>query len=193
MGKLIGYARVSTKQQATDRQEVDLLAAGVRRDDLYVDHGVSGARVSRPEFDRALAAIQDGDGASGGLRALSKNAPVDRRRAKRGKPFPPRRKETGMSKFVLLYEGGSMPQTPEDGEKVRDAWMAWFAKAGGAILDPGNAFAESTAVGATLPDSGVNGYTLVEGDSLAGVTAMIGDHPHLAAGGRIEVHATAEM
>ena len=78
-----------------------------------------------------------------------------------------------MSKFVLLYEGGSMPQTPEDGEKVRDAWMAWFAKAGGA----------------TLPDSGVNGYTLVEGDSLAGVTAMIGDHPHLAAGGRIEVHA----
>jgi len=61
LGKLIGYARVSTKQQATDRQEVDLLAAGVRRDDLYVDHGVSGVRVSRPEFDRALAAIQDGD------------------------------------------------------------------------------------------------------------------------------------
>lgn len=61
MGKLIGYARVSTKQQATDRQKVDLLAAGVRRDDLYVDHGVSGARASRPEFDRALNAIQDGD------------------------------------------------------------------------------------------------------------------------------------
>jgi DNA invertase Pin-like site-specific DNA recombinase len=61
LGKLIGYARVSTKQQATDRQEVELLAAGVRRDDLYVDHGVSGARASRPEFDRALDAIQDGD------------------------------------------------------------------------------------------------------------------------------------
>ena len=61
VGKLIGYARVSTKQQAPDRQEVDLLAAGVRRDDLYIDHGVSGARASRPEFDRALNAIQDGD------------------------------------------------------------------------------------------------------------------------------------
>lgn len=48
--KLIGYARVSTKQQTTDRQQDDLLAAGVRRDDLYVDHGVSGARASRPEF-----------------------------------------------------------------------------------------------------------------------------------------------
>ncbi|RFA06688.1 resolvase [Subtercola boreus] len=61
MGRLIGYARVSTKNQDTDRQEQDLLAAGVRRDDLYVDHGVSGARASRPEFDRALLALHDGD------------------------------------------------------------------------------------------------------------------------------------
>jgi DNA invertase Pin-like site-specific DNA recombinase len=61
MGKLIGYARVSTKQQATDRQLADLLDAGVRRDDLYVDRGVSGARASRPEFDRAIDALHDGD------------------------------------------------------------------------------------------------------------------------------------
>jgi len=43
---LIGYAPVSTLQQDTDLQEQDLLAAGVRRDDLYVDEGVSGARAS---------------------------------------------------------------------------------------------------------------------------------------------------
>lgn len=61
MGKLIGYARVSTRQQSTDRQQADLLAAGVRRDDLYVDHGVSGARASRPQFDRALDALIVGD------------------------------------------------------------------------------------------------------------------------------------
>src|SRR5450830_729706 len=61
MAKLIGYARVSTRQQSTDRQEADLLAAGVRRDDLYVDQGVSGARASRPELDRALGALQEGD------------------------------------------------------------------------------------------------------------------------------------
>ncbi|MCI0143766.1 recombinase family protein [Arthrobacter bambusae] len=61
MTKLIGYARVSTRQQSTDRQQADLLAAGVRRDDLYVDHGVSGARASRPELDRALGALIDGD------------------------------------------------------------------------------------------------------------------------------------
>ncbi|MCT9868744.1 recombinase family protein [Paenarthrobacter aurescens] len=61
MAKLIGYARVSTKAQETDRQEIDLLAAGVRRDDLYVDHGVSGAKASRVALDRALEALHDGD------------------------------------------------------------------------------------------------------------------------------------
>ena len=98
-----------------------------------------------------------------------------------------------MAKFVLLYQGGTMPQTPEEGEKVMNDWMAWFGKAGSAILDPGNAFGAATSVGASLPDSTVNGYTLVEGDSLESVAGMLGDHPHLAAGGRIEVHATAEM
>lgn len=61
MTKLIGYARVSTRQQSTDRQQADLLAAGVRRDDLYIDHGVSGARASRPQFDQALDALIKGD------------------------------------------------------------------------------------------------------------------------------------
>ena len=61
MTKLIGYARVSTRQQSTDRQQLDILASGVRRDDLYVDHGISGARASRPNFDRALDALEDGD------------------------------------------------------------------------------------------------------------------------------------
>lgn len=61
MRKLIGYARVSTRAQDTDRQTADLIAAGVRRDDIYVDRGVSGARERRPEFDRALDALEPGD------------------------------------------------------------------------------------------------------------------------------------
>jgi DNA invertase Pin-like site-specific DNA recombinase len=61
VGKLIGYGRVSTKSQNADRQLDDLLAAGVRRDDLYIDHGVSGAKASRPEFDKARRALESGD------------------------------------------------------------------------------------------------------------------------------------
>ena len=61
MAKQIGYARVSTKNQVTDRQQTDLIDAGVRHDDLYIDHGVSGARASRPQFDAAIKALHDGD------------------------------------------------------------------------------------------------------------------------------------
>lgn len=61
MEKLIGYARVSTRSQGADRQVTDLLKAGVRRDDLYLDHGVSGARASRPGFEQAVGALQEGD------------------------------------------------------------------------------------------------------------------------------------
>lgn len=61
ISKLIGYARVSTKNQDADRQLQDLVTAGVRRDDLYVDLGVSGARGKRPEFENALEALEEGD------------------------------------------------------------------------------------------------------------------------------------
>ena len=61
MTKLIGYARVSTRPQSTERQQADFQAAGVRRDDLYGDHGVSGARASRPQLERALDALEAGD------------------------------------------------------------------------------------------------------------------------------------
>ena len=62
MTKLIGYARVSTRQQSADRQQIDILAVGVRRDDLYFDHGISGAQqASRPYFASALDALEDGD------------------------------------------------------------------------------------------------------------------------------------
>ncbi|PPG27211.1 recombinase family protein [Pseudoclavibacter sp. RFBB5] len=61
MPKLIGYARVSTRHQDTDRQEVDLRGGGVRTDDLYIDRGASGAHASRPALDKALRALEDGD------------------------------------------------------------------------------------------------------------------------------------
>ena len=98
-----------------------------------------------------------------------------------------------MTKYVLLYQGGTMPQSPEEGEKTMAAWMAWFGKAGSAILDMGNAFGPATAVGAQLPDSGTNGYSTVEAANVGAVTALLADHPHLAAGGRIVVHETTAM
>lgn len=55
VSKLIGYTRVSNRGQGSDRKQADLLAVDVRPDDLFIDHGVSGKRASRPEFDRACS------------------------------------------------------------------------------------------------------------------------------------------
>ena len=72
-------------------------------------------------------------------------------------------------------------------------WMAWFGKAGSAVLDMGNAYGPATAVGAQLTDSGTNGYSTVEGANVEAVKALVSDHPHLASGGRIEIHETVAM
>jgi DNA invertase Pin-like site-specific DNA recombinase len=60
---LVGYMRVSTAEQNTDGQRDALLAAGVKDDSrhLFQDHGVSGAKASRPGFDKCLESLRDGD------------------------------------------------------------------------------------------------------------------------------------
>ena len=98
-----------------------------------------------------------------------------------------------MTKYVLLYQGGTAPQSPEEGEQLTKAWMEWFGRAGDAILDPGNAFGASTAEGADLPASGVNGYSVVQAGSPAAVEGLLVGHPHLSSGGRIEIHETVVM
>lgn len=55
----IGYARVSTTEQSVDRQIRELQAAGA--ESVYADTGVSGAKASRPEFDRMLDHLRRGD------------------------------------------------------------------------------------------------------------------------------------
>lgn len=63
-GRLIGYARVSTAEQDEAYQRAKLTDAGVQPRDIYVDHGVSGTKTSRPAWDRMLdeeRGLQPGD------------------------------------------------------------------------------------------------------------------------------------
>lgn len=55
---LIGYARVSTEDQATDAQVDALKAAGCA--EIFREH-VSGAKASRPELAKALSRVRRGD------------------------------------------------------------------------------------------------------------------------------------
>jgi DNA invertase Pin-like site-specific DNA recombinase len=55
---LVGYARVSTEDQATDAQTLELRAAGCEV--IHQEHG-SGASRSRPVLARLLKEIRHGD------------------------------------------------------------------------------------------------------------------------------------
>ncbi|PDT80849.1 recombinase family protein [Sinorhizobium sp. BJ1] len=57
-GRLIGYARVSTDEQATEAQEIELRSAGC---DLIVQEHGSGASRARPALSRLLREINAGD------------------------------------------------------------------------------------------------------------------------------------
>ena len=55
----IGYERVSTDEQVVDRQHDQLAAAGCER--IFTDIGQSGRKASRPEFDKCLEYLREGD------------------------------------------------------------------------------------------------------------------------------------
>ncbi|RJO72175.1 recombinase family protein [Nocardia panacis] len=56
---LIGYARVSTTDQDPQLQLDALATAGTAR--VFTDHGVSGTKTERPELDRCLDHLREGD------------------------------------------------------------------------------------------------------------------------------------
>lgn len=58
-GRRLGYARVSTKDQRLRMQLDGLTAAGC--DPIFQDHGVSGAKASRPGLDALLSDVRAGD------------------------------------------------------------------------------------------------------------------------------------
>jgi hypothetical protein len=103
-----------------------------------------------------------------------------------------------MSKYLLVYRGGGMPETAEAQAKVMAAWGDWFGRLGGAVADPGN---PTSAARTVAPDGrvstdgapSISGYTIITADSLdAAVTAAKGC-PVLASGATIEVLETADV
>jgi len=54
-----GYVRTSTRDQSSALQQDAMTAAGIMK--VYTDEGVSGSLASRPELDRLLDRLDDGD------------------------------------------------------------------------------------------------------------------------------------
>jgi hypothetical protein len=97
-----------------------------------------------------------------------------------------------MAKFLYLYHGGGMPSSPEEGQKMMQAWMAYFGRMGDKIVDGGAPLAPSRSV-AGAPSSGCTGYSLIEAGSLDEAQALTDGHPHLMGGGSIEICETVPI
>jgi hypothetical protein len=99
-----------------------------------------------------------------------------------------------MSKFMYLYRGPATPMdqfTPEQSAEQMQAWGEWMGRVGPALADGGAPFGARSAVGddGTSPAPGeLNGYTIVEADSLDAARALLERHPFLSEGkGRFAV------
>lgn len=105
-----------------------------------------------------------------------------------------------MTNYVLLYTGGTMPETEEMQAEVMAAWGAWYGKMGEAVVDGGNPFSQAKHVASdgSIHDGSASapsatGYTVISAESLSAAVATCTDHPHLKYGGQVTVHETFQM
>ena len=102
-----------------------------------------------------------------------------------------------MAKFVYLYSGGQMAETPEAQEASVHAWGAWFGALGDSVIDIGNPFGSSSTVTADGDSDGgaskLGGFSIISAVSLAEAAAQAVGCPVLQSGGRVEVYDTIAM
>ncbi len=103
-----------------------------------------------------------------------------------------------MSKYLLAYHGGDdLPATEAEQASVMAAWTDWLGTAGERLVDGGAPIGTRKTVSAdgAVSDGGtaLNGYSLIEADSIDEAVAFAKASPHLAAGGSVEVGETIEM
>ena len=82
-----------------------------------------------------------------------------------------------MAKYLLLYDGGTMPEGDAAQAAVMQAWEAWFTQLDAAVADPGNPFTPaSKRIGSdgsiTAGGASASGYSILEADSLDAATDM---------------------
>ena len=115
-----------------------------------------------------------------------------------------------MKKFLVTYHMNGTAKrkaakmqktmTPADREAAMQAWGAWAAKLGDALLEMGAPLGE----GLTLDGSkdikaargSLSGYSIVQAKSLAGAKNLLKKHPHLSwvdAGCTVEVREMMPM
>lgn len=102
-----------------------------------------------------------------------------------------------MKKFLFVYHGGKMPDTPEEGAKEMARWQAWMGGLGEALVEPGAPVGKSSTVSAqgVTNDGGANpasGYSIVLAPDLGAAIEMAKGCPILG-NGSVEIAEIIQM
>jgi len=102
-----------------------------------------------------------------------------------------------MQKFLVLYRSKmSMDEqmaatTPAERQAGMDAWMAWGAAAGDALVEWGVP-TQPTTDDDPGPAGWIGGYSILQGENVDAVRTVLASHPHNQVG-TIEVLAMLDM
>jgi hypothetical protein len=102
-----------------------------------------------------------------------------------------------MVNYLLLYAGGSMPETETEQKAVMKEWENWMGKLGSSLVDGGNPFTPqaktiskdgkvSDGSGGPMP----SGYSIVKANSMDEAVGMAKGCPVLKDGASIMVFET---
>ena len=102
-----------------------------------------------------------------------------------------------MANFLLLYQGGKMPESEAEQQRFLKEWEKWFASMGSGVVDGGN---PTTPVAKNITAEGkvsdvpavsmVSGYSIIKADSLDAAVALAKRCPVLKGGASVMVFET---
>jgi hypothetical protein len=95
-----------------------------------------------------------------------------------------------MSKYLITYHNGKMPDNPAAMEQVKMAFGKWLQEAGKSVIDPGAPVRIVTQVSIDNPSTivEVGGYSILEAASIDEVVKILKSHPFVSRGGTLQVN-----
>ena len=99
-----------------------------------------------------------------------------------------------MTRFLVTYHGGGMPEGNAAREQAMAAFAQWASKTGTALVDPGAPLGESKTVTKDSVEEGPasgppGGYSIIEADSIDAAAELVQDHPFVGRGGALQISA----
>ncbi len=97
-----------------------------------------------------------------------------------------------MSKFLLAFHGGKMPENPEAMQEIMTKWGQWMESLGKDVIDPGSIVGNNHCLAADgnqaiSKNNQISGYMLISSNSMETALATVQACPILANQGTIEV------